>query len=428
MTLNLTSYDAAMKQHYTDDIVQDLVYEDNSYLALRDKMEEFGGRNMPIPAIFANPGARSAAFTTAQNRDTQVSSQLAAFLLTRVKDYSLATIDGETMDASEGDGNAFMEAATVEVDGAIKSLTRSIAVKQFRDGTGSVANIAGSSTQTTFATSVLQFANPEDVVNFEVNDQLDFATSSTGSVKSHGSNGTGCLVIAVDRANGNITVGNLAGAAVNLTDTTYGCPTIAVGDFIFKTGDAANGGTNVCIAGREAWNPYTTPASNDSFFSQNRSKDPTRLAGSRRDGTTESLNESLTKGLAQVSRESGKIDEIYMSYKQFAALETDLGSKRQYVDIKTDSPMIGFRGIQLTGPKGSVDIIPDQNCPTNRAYGIYSKDVKLCSIGKAVKVENKDGLTMLRQSAADGVEVRYKFYGNEGTWNTKNALNIQLPI
>jgi len=236
------------------------------------------------------------------------------------------------------------------------------------------------------------------------------------------------LVIAVDRANGNVTVGNLAGAAVNLTDSTYGCPTIANGDYIFKTGDAANGGANVVISGREAWNPYTTPASNDSFFGVNRSSDPTRLAGQRRDGTTESLNEALVKGLSQVSREGGKIDEIYISYKQFAALETDLGSKRQYVDIKTDSAFIGFRGIQLTGPKGPVDIIPDQNCPTNRAYGINSKDVKLCSIGKAVRVENRDGLTMLRQNAADGVEVRYKFYGNEGTWNSRNALNIQLPI
>jgi hypothetical protein len=40
---------------------------------------------------------------------------------------------------------------------------------------------------------------------------------------------------------------------------------------------------------------------------------------------------------------------------------------------------------------------------------------KLYSLGKAVRVIDTDGLSMLRQASADGVEVRYGFYGQVGT-------------
>jgi hypothetical protein len=37
------------------------------------------------------------------------------FVLTRNHDYSIASIDGETLEASKGNANAFLEAAVVEI-------------------------------------------------------------------------------------------------------------------------------------------------------------------------------------------------------------------------------------------------------------------------------------------------------------------------
>ena len=97
MALDLTTFDAALKQHYTTEMINNMVYKDNPFLALCKKREDFGGRNLPIPLIFGNPQGRSATFATAQARGASVSSRLEDFLLTRVRDYSIATIDNETL-------------------------------------------------------------------------------------------------------------------------------------------------------------------------------------------------------------------------------------------------------------------------------------------------------------------------------------------
>ena len=80
----------------------------------------------------------------------------------------------------------------------------------------------------------------------------------------------------------------------------------------------------------------------------------------------------------------------------------------------------------INGPRGMIKVIPDQNCPEDVAYMLQMNTWKLYSLGKAVKVLNSDGLNMLRQSSADGVELRHGFYGNVGCrgpgYNVRVAL------
>lgn len=89
MGMDLTSFDAALKQHYTNDMIEMMVYKDNPLLAMIPKMEDFGGRNLPIVTIWGNPQGRSRDFTRAQTRGAATTSKLNDFLLTRVKDYSI---------------------------------------------------------------------------------------------------------------------------------------------------------------------------------------------------------------------------------------------------------------------------------------------------------------------------------------------------
>jgi len=123
MSLDITSFDAALKQHYTSDRIENMVYSDNPLLALLPKYEQFGGKNLPIPVIHGNPQGRSATFATAQSNKTN--TQIIDFVLTRNSDYSLASISNEVIEASKGNANAFMEAATTEIDGTIQAATRS---------------------------------------------------------------------------------------------------------------------------------------------------------------------------------------------------------------------------------------------------------------------------------------------------------------
>ena len=109
--LNLESFEAALKVHYTDLRVKNLVYRNNPFLAAVPKYEYFGGKNLPIPVQFGTPQGRSATFTDANNQNVQTPGEYTDFVLKRVRNYSVAAIDNETLEASFGRANAFMVAA-----------------------------------------------------------------------------------------------------------------------------------------------------------------------------------------------------------------------------------------------------------------------------------------------------------------------------
>lgn len=86
--------------------------------------------------------------------------------MTRVKDYSFAAIQHEAIRASAGNADAFVRYASNEIDGAIHSLKRSLAVAMYRDGSGQIGTINSSNPgdgDTSFT-----LATPADIVNFEV--------------------------------------------------------------------------------------------------------------------------------------------------------------------------------------------------------------------------------------------------------------------
>lgn len=401
MSLDLTSFAAALKQHYTQDRVENMVYQDNPLLAMMPKMEDFGGKNLPIPIIYGNPQGRSATFSNAQGNKTN--SQLKDFVLLRARDYSLASIDNETLEASKGNANAFLEAATVEIDGAIHSAARSLAIAMYGSGSGTIGVVANSS----FATQTLQLSDIESVTNFEVGQTLQVsATDGTTSVRS------GTLVVdGVDRDLG----------TVHMTQNlSTGIAAIAQGDFISVQGDYA-----LKVSGLLAWLPSSSPSTSDSFFSVNRSSDATRLAGIRFDGSSMPIEEALIGAAARVAREGGKPDYCFMNYSQYANLEKALGSKVQYIDMKVN-PEIAFRGIQINGPRGPIKIVPDQNCPSDRAFMLQMDVWKLYSLGKAPKILDTDGLKMLRDSNADSVEVRVGYYAQIGCRGPGWNANVKL--
>lgn len=418
MSLNLTTFDAMLKEHYTDNYVENMVYKKNPLLALMSKYENFGGRNLRVPLIYGNPQGRSATFSQAQTRGGITSSKVEDYVLTRVRDYSIATIDNETLESSKGDENAFMEALTIEIDGAINSLTRSLAIAMYGSGYGDIGVISSGST---VASTTLFLAEPSTITNFEVGMELvASATAGSSTLRPLGTSGNGLFITNVNRSVGSISF------AYNANDATNGIPTLAVGDYLFVRGDRADSATPSAlkVSGLEAWIPASTPSSS-SFFSVDRTVDVTRLGGQRFDATGLPIEEGLIEAASLVAREGGQLDHYFMNFKTWSALEKALGSKVQYVDLKA-TPTVGFRAMQVAGPGGFINIVPDQNCPANRVFGMQLNTWKLYSLGKAVRVIDTDGLQMLRQVSADGVECRYGFYGQVGCNAPGFNVNIQV--
>ena len=136
---------------------------------------------------------RSSVFSTAQANQSAV--QIQSFLLTRKSDYSIATIDNQTMLASATDKMAFLEGAKLVIDGAIRSIVLSLASAEFRSGTGSIGKISS------ISTGVITLTSASDVVQFEVNQVLQANATDGGTPRA----ALG-YVIAVNRSGGTVTV------------------------------------------------------------------------------------------------------------------------------------------------------------------------------------------------------------------------------
>lgn len=392
MTLDITAFADAFKQYYRPDEVQNMVYMDNPCLAMTPKDTKFGGSNMPVPLIYGNPQGRSALFSVAQTGSLNSSTKLAQFLMTRVQNYSIATISNEAIKASKGDAYAFMEAATTEIDGCINVLKRDHGIAQYHTGFGEIGKTLSHSG------SVVTLANIDDITNVEVG-QIHNAAASISANDLDGSPDD-FTVTAVDR-----TLGKITYASGNPTDAHY----------LFNKGDRATLASGIVrrkMAGFADWLPDTAPTST-AFFGQDRSSDVTRLGGVRLDATSLPIEEALIEGATRVAREGFAVTHAFMNFRAYGNLIKALGSKVRYVDAKVGK--IGFSGIIVEGPRGQIEVYADQNCPSDHIYLLTLRLWKLASLGELVGVTDEDGNTMLRQSSADGIEVRYASYLNQAT-------------
>lgn len=409
MGLDLTSFDAALKEHYTDDRVQDMTYSAGAFFALVPKFTNFGGRSLPETIVYGNPQGRSRTFSNAQTRGAATSSKVEAFDLTRKKDYSIATIDNETLEASKGDANAFMEAATTEVDGAINSLSNNFAASCYGDTSGTIGQVYAEPSETA-STFTVTLKKRSDVTKVEVGQMHVIHSAKTGgSQRNSDGSDDEWEVAAVNRRAGTITY----------TGTYDSSGTIAADDYIFIEGDRGNS-----ISGLEDWIPASDPSST-AFYGVDRSVDVVRLGGHRLDASALPIEEALIEADAMVDESGWGLDHFFMGSVKFGDLKKALGSKVQYVDLQATAK-ISFRGIVVDGARGPIKVVSDHNCPSDRVFGLKLSMWKLRTLGKTVRVLDTDGLQMLRQASADGVEVRYGYYGNLGCRAPGANINIQV--
>jgi hypothetical protein len=415
--LNLTSFEAALKVHYTDLRVKNLVYRNNPWLAAIPKMEAFGGKMLPLPLQVGVPQGRSADFEIAQQAKSP--GVYKDFQLTRIRNYGLAAIQNEVLEASVGNANAFMQAAASEIDGILRALTQDLAGGLYGTGTGERGTIAAVDP----VALTITLANPTDVVRFEVEMELTFqhVLGQASSVFVIGES----KITAVDRDTGVITL--------DAFPAPWGGPPAAglsVGDFIFQRGDQpVAGDPNKKITGLAGWLPSVAPVGGPGteFFGVQRESDPTRLAGIRYDGTAETIEEAMIGAGALLFREGGRPDVIFMNPLSYSELIKSLGSKVVY-DLMRSSDVadVFFEAVRIHLPSGSAMVVADPNCPSGRAYMLQMDTWKLYSLGMAPKILMTDGLRFLRENNADAVEVRAGYYAQMGCtapgWNATIAL------
>lgn len=385
---DLDAASAILKDLYDGQPVTPLTYKKNPLWAMLKKNTDFVGAAKPIPLTIAPPGGRSSTFSSALS--DQASAEAEKFLLTRVSDYQLATIDNETMEACGTDKGAFIQAVKYTVDLSLQNLVNSLSSGLFRGGTGTIGQIDG------ITSGVITLASVDQSFQFEKNMVVQANSTDGGTPRA----ALG-YVTAVDRSAGTVTVSatGLGGAAGSPSGWTSA-------DYLLVRGD-----NNAKITGLAGWVPLTAPGGSDSFFGLNRSSEPTRLAGIRMSGANKTHEEALIDLAMGIGEQDGSPDICVMSWHNYSAFVKQLGSKVQYVDQKVAD--VSFRGVQIIGAGSDITVFADRNCPRNRAYMLTSEDWSFESLGEAPKIQREpDGLKFMRVGSADAGELRLCYYGN----------------
>lgn len=415
-----------LKELYDDQKVQWLTYKDNPALAMMHKEEKFPGKYFPNPVVYSlSSGGASATFASAYNN--QSSPLVAEFLVTRVSDFSLATIDGQLLAAAQTDPGAFIDGSELMIDAAFQVAVNRLASAMFRNGAGTIAQIS-SVTNVSGNTYLITLNNPDDMVQIESNQVLVAVQNVDGSGTAP--TDTATVTGTLDRNAGTFQVTSTTNIATDWPTTYFlavqgDLPTTANNNF------QPNGSTTtnslLKLAGFAAWLPLAAPSGSDSFFGVNRSADVQRLSGVQFDGSQLSLEEAIQQGTGRIAMQGGRVDTGISSYATYTALVISLGSKVQYIDEKVGE--IGFRGVQVNGANTVMSCFPDRSCSDGVLYALEMDSWVLRSQNPAPHIlKYMDEIEILRVPGVDAAELRVGGYMNMYTKKPghNGAIKVQL--
>jgi hypothetical protein len=391
--LDINAAANAIKQRYLNPkFVADIVYPDNPLFALLKKQTDAGGQNWKFPVRIATTAGASSVFANAQTNVT--ASNYQAYQVTRVTKYGYGSISGEAIRAGKGSENTFVDLLTNEINGAMLSATRAMAIDLYRNGGGARGQISSTSA---VGTPTITLANIADITNFEPGMVLQVSADD-----GTGGGGVRTGTVTISKVNGN------TGTITCTGNWSAGIAAVAVNDFIFQQGDY-----NACCAGLGAWLLTTAPAGGDNFFGVNRSVFPNRLAGVTFSGNGAPMEEVLVDTAARLVREGGKPDHLMVNPIDWANLVKALGSKVFYEEARpTDTAKVGFRVIRFDAPSGPVKIVADLNCPAGKSFLLTLSNWELASAGDAPSILDDDGRMLLRDPNTDSYSFRVGSYYN----------------
>jgi hypothetical protein len=400
--LDLAAGNAALKEWYDDQKVENLAYDDNPLLVMMPKKTKATGKYIPVPIMYETSQGRSSTFANAQGNQTP--GLLAEFLVTRRSDYSIATIGQEAALASDDEKGGFIDFMQSYVDWAVQAAANSAASALFRSGSGSVGQISS------ITNGVITLTNPADVVQFGINQTLQANATDGGAPRA----ALG-YVVARNVTSGTVTVSSVAlgGSAGSPTSWT-------TNDFLLVQGD-----NNSKMSGLSSWLPSTAPASTDNFYGVNRSVD-SRLYGIYYNGAAQPIEEAIIDAAMLNRREKGRPKHFVTNFGSEAALIKALGTRRVVVDMQVDAEL-GFEGTKIQGPAGPIEVYADRNCQALTGWLLQMPTWKLCSLNAVPHIFlYGDKLEMLRLANADASEVRVGYYANPVCsapgWNSQVAL------
>lgn len=413
---NFASMSALIKELYldTDTVVQNVRLKAGPLYNMLKKQEitDAGGIDVAFPiTIYGGSSGASATFATAQANAQGLQS--VKFQLTRSNEYGYVLLDRQTMMATTGLPEAFVQQKTAEIEGMMITVNNEIAFGLYSDGTAQRGTI---STGSTVASSTITLSDITQSVNFE-SGMWVVAASATGVALRNA--GAAVQLTGVQQSGtnkGQLTVSGNWNAAI---------PAIATSDVLFRQGDVTSAGVSLKFPGLQSWVPFTPPGGSDNFYGVNRSVN-SRLYGIGYDSSQLSLREGLTNAVAEIYTVGGQPDAIFLSPQRYAQLQLQLQTGALAQKMPEDGDF-GFKKVELVTDFGSIPVYADRWCPNAYGFVLEMDSWKLMSVGDVPQIVDEDGKMLFRSATLDAFEVRLAAYVVPACARPNHNAIVKLP-
>jgi hypothetical protein len=460
---NNNSLSGLLKRVYKDGLTKE-TYTNRPYWALMNKKQDtsqFVGSTFQYATEMNDIQARNVLFSGAQAQALGLTAYSANALtgtvagapnagnvgvtqwtLSRVINYSYATISTELELSARDKKGAFEEAVVMIHDSALNVLGNDQEISLFGGSvtstgvstaaTGFISAI-GSTTNVASSTGKLTLQYNFDAAKFSQGQELDLYYNNSGTItkRNNTSAGVGLFVGNVDFVNGVLTIVNSSGSAIAI-NTIF--TDAAVGDFICVSNDfnyGASTGTQgqSKINGFESYVPFGGPVADSPsnlFNGVNRNiGNIARNAGTWVDatgaigpnaGTALNIEDAIIAMMTYQQMVSDKqIDTFALNHNQNARLLKSNISRTLLPGgaLQTDVPELSFKAVEVETGFGSALVMPSRFCGTNRIYGLHMDSWVFVHLGgEPVNVNSLDGNDWLREAALDAKSQRYFSLGN----------------
>ena len=357
------------------------------------KYDDFDGAQLVFPFNYNMPVGVSPSFPVGQ-ANPKPSGFANWTMTTRKTLYGFLTIDAQAMKAARKDIGAFLRLRQKETNEILSYMKMILGGHAFwGDGAGDMAQVV-SKTGTDPVTSFI--VNQRDVIKFHLNQRIVFnatRTGSAGTIKASVYTVTG-----VNRLTGSITVSRTSG-------TGSGTDPAAL-DYVYLEGSY-----DAYPLGVAAFIPATDPGTGSvpgTLLGMVRTDDPVMKAGWR--GTWQGSIEESAKYLTALMGQyfDKENSALWVSRFNWHRLEMELSAQgRKVIDARA-TQVFGSPALLLLTPEGEIPVVADNYLTDDVAYLLDMSAIEVHHLDNLIHVVDDDGLSLIRQTADDGVEIRFR--------------------
>lgn len=363
-----------------------------AYDKVTTKYDDFDGEALIFPFNQDMPVSVSPVF--AKGKANPKASTFDRWKLENTKDlYGFLTIDAKSMKRARKDIGAWLrlrQKETNEIRDYMKMLLGGHAF--WGDGAGDIGQIAS----VTGANPITAFTltNKRDAIKFHKNQRLEFNATRTGSV--------GTLKTVVYEVTGR----NPGTGVITVSRVTGTTPDPAANDYVYL-----EGAYDAFPLGVKAFLPSADPGTGGvpaTLLGMTRTDDVTMKSGFRTSwqGSIEETAKLLCADMGQYfdTQESA----LWLSRYNWFRLEQELAAQGRAVRDQSAPERFGSAGLILQTPEGDITAVSDPYAPHDAGYLLNNSTWETHHLDPLINISDDDGLVALRETDADGIEIRLR--------------------